>query len=846
MKKRWITLVVLTAIGCSAGVSQAVHASELHLRDLRGWTVVVGSDAIPSERYAAEEFCRLYKAATGSELSTAATPDNCGAIYIGESAALRAHPLGFNIAELGEEGLRIRIAGNVLIIAGGRPRGTLYGVYEFFERYVGVRFLTADDTYVPPEAAAAVLAPTDYRYVPPFSFRWSYYAENSKDPAFAARLRVNTITTDERLGGKTAQQLISHSLETYVPVAVYGRAHQEYFALVDGVRKLTGTGGGPQVCSTNPEVIKIVTAAVERALDANPALVDISVSPMDNDAFCECPQCSALSAEESSPAAPHLALVNAVAARIARTHPGVKIGTLAYWHTRKPPKNLRMLPNVEVMLCDIEGCILHPLDDPACHRNRVFMGDFGHWRAICPNIKLWHYNTNFRNYDLPFPNFNAIAKDVQLFRDNGVQGVFMQAAGDGLSTEMSDLRNYVMANCLWQPTHESWALVEEFCRLHYGAAAPPLLAYLHFLHENAETRGLHPRCFANAPVELGLDQAAAQRIAGYFQQALALAPDDTIRSRVEKASIPALRTLLATAPLGYADGHYRLDASTIGPDTLDRYVALAKKYGMNRIAEGRDAALYFAELQDLREGLPAVVLENESWRLILLPEQNGQIAEMIYKPTGRNLVEPPVAGFSRWEVREPWPEETRAGRTSTADIKHRWETDGRQIVMTRTLPDGSVWRRMVSLSADPAGRFRFQAEFTAGSAHVGWRVRERSPNYSVTGSDDPDVMTIYTKSSAWNQVNQNWGFERKNTLTTDLRPPAPVQAIAFYDHVGQFGVQQTFASNAFPRFQAYWSPGRRMLALNMLTPATPMEPGRKLTFGYEISYLAEPPAPMSR
>lgn len=840
--------VVFAVLGMAlcGDVVRAAPDSGLRLRDLHGWSVVLDADAIPSERHAAAEFGRLFKAATGSEMPIAATPGAQGAVYIGGSAAMRAHPLGFGVADLGEEGLRIRIGAQTVVIAGGRPRGTLYGVYEFFERYAGVRFLTADDTCIPPDAAETVLPPADYRYVPPFSFRWSYYAENSRDPAFATRLRVNTITTDERLGGKTAQQLISHSLETYLPVAVFGREHPEYFALVDGVRKLTGGGGGPQVCSTNPDVIRIVTTAVERALDANPALVDISVSPMDNDAFCECPSCAALSAQQRSPAAPHLALVNAVAARIARTHPGVRIGTLAYWHTRKPPDRLRMLPNVEIMLCDIEGCILHPLDDPSCPRNRVFMEDFKQWREICANIKIWHYNTNFRNYDLPFPDFDALAQDVHLFFADGIQGVFMQANGDGLSGEMSDLRNYVMANCLWRPTHESWVLVEEFCRLHYGPAAPPILAYLRFLHRNAEARGLHPRCFANAPVELGLDRAVAQRISGYFQEALALAPDEVIRARVEKASIPAWRTLLATAPMHYDNGRYRLDESSIGPDALDRYISLARKFGMNRIAEGRDLEMYFDELRDLRQGLPAVVLENKFWRLVVLPEQNGHVAEMIYKPTGRNLAEPPVAGFSRWDVREPWPEETRAGRTSTAGTKHRWETDGRQAVMTRTLPDGSVWRRTVTLPAGTDERVYVRVEFTANGAHPGWRVRERPPNYAITDSEDPDILAIYTGGSAWNQVNRNWGFERKNSLTTVLRPALPVQAIAFYDHAGQFGMQQTFEPGAFPRFQAYWSPGRRLLTLNMLTPITPMRQGENLTFAYEISYLAESPAPASR
>jgi hypothetical protein len=834
----WVGL--LLSVCCSVGAP----AHDMHLRAMRNWVVVVGADAIPSERYAAAEFCRLYQAATGIELPTAPAAGGRPAVYIGTSTAAQAHPLGFAIDDLGEEGLRIRIADQALLIAGGRPRGTLYGVYEFFERYIGVRFLTRDHTHIPPGAADMAIPLTDYRYVPPFSFRWPFYAENHQDPEFAARLRVNTLAEDERLGGKSTQQLINHSMRAYVPVEEYGLAHPEYFALIDGVRKLTGVGGGPLVCSTNPDVIRIVTAAVERTLDANPALVDISVSAMDNDAFCECPECSALSEREGSRSAPHLALVNAVAARIAQSHPGVLVGTLAYRHTRKPPRTMRLLPNVEIMLCDIECCILHPLNDPDCPRNRLFLEEFSQWRKLCPNIRIWHYNTNFRNYDQPFPNFNTIAKNIQLFQDNGVRGVFMQASGDGLSGELSDLRNYVMANCLWRPARESWDLVEEFCRLHYGAAAQPILDYMRYLHQWTEVQGLHPRCSTNAPHELGLDRDAARRFHGYFQQALALAAgDDTIRRRVEKASIPVLRTLLATAELRYENGRYAMDTSCIGPDIPDRYMELAKKFGMNRIAEGWDLELYFAELQDLRQGLPAALLENQVWRLVVLPEQDGCIAEMIHKPTGRNLAESPVAGFTRWDLREPWPEETRLGRVAMTGTVHGWESDDRQLVMTRTLADGSVWRRTVSLPSATSGDIHVQVEFTASRAHAGFQVRERAPNYAVGNSGDSSVLAIYTRSATWSQVNREWGFERYDSLTTHLRPAAPTAAIAFYDHAQKFGIEQIFAADAFPRFQSYWNPGRRMLSLNMLTPVTPMEPGGRLSYAYVIRYLDQPPAP---
>ncbi len=77
----------------------------------------------------------------------------------------------------------------------------------------------------------------------------------------------------------------------------------------------------------------------------------------------------------------------------------------------------------------------------------------------------------------------------------------MQAAGNGYSTELSDLRNYVMSRCLWKPGRDSWAEALEFCRLHYGEAAPVMIDYLHYYHDLVEASGAHPDCF---PTEASL------------------------------------------------------------------------------------------------------------------------------------------------------------------------------------------------------------------------------------------------------------------------------------------------------------------------------------------------------
>jgi uncharacterized protein DUF4838/glycosyl hydrolase family 67 len=464
-------------IGFVMSVECAAHAP-LTLAEMEAWKIVCGPDASVSESYAASEFQNLFRDLTGIDLPIVKTVvENSQVILIGLDA-VAAHGTRVNCKELGEEGFHLDVSLKKIEIFGGRPRGTLYGVYEFFEDLCGVRFLTYDHTYYPKDGKKIKIDSGRVTHVPPYAFRWSYYGETNRNPAFAARLHTNTVGGDEKLGGITGYRLVGHNVASLVPPASYGQEHPEYYALVNGRRALEMHGGGPQLCMTNPEVLEIVIQATLDAIEKSPNVKNFNVAHMDNVSYCTCESCAAIDAREQSHAGATISFVNAVAERIEQTHPDVLIGTYAYQYTRKPPKTIRVRDNVMIQLCSIECCNFHAIDDPDCSLNREFCDDMAGWKRKAKNIFVWHYNTNFKGYLLPYPNLRSIGKAVEFYANNNGKGVFMQAAGNGFSTELSDLRNYVMSRCLWKPGRDSWRETLEFCRLHYAEAAPPIIEYL--------------------------------------------------------------------------------------------------------------------------------------------------------------------------------------------------------------------------------------------------------------------------------------------------------------------------------------------------------------------------------
>ena len=93
---------------------------QLEVTALEDWHIVVDESAIPSERYAAEEFQALWKRATEIDLPIEAKPPRPDRnIFIGPKAAAGTGSQSSEADDLREEGLRISITPNNISITGG-------------------------------------------------------------------------------------------------------------------------------------------------------------------------------------------------------------------------------------------------------------------------------------------------------------------------------------------------------------------------------------------------------------------------------------------------------------------------------------------------------------------------------------------------------------------------------------------------------------------------------------------------------------------------------------------------------------------------------------------------------
>lgn len=566
----------------------------------RSVPIAVADDAPAPVRFAAEELARHLKEAGG--VDAVPTDQAAGDFTIRLDARC---PAGFADA-LAPEAFRYRVSSAGIDIAGGSPRGTVYGVYGFLEEVLGYRWYTSTVRRVPDWDGT--LPCVDTVRTPAFSYREVYWRD-ATDGDFALRLRLNSARARiaDAHGGRVRFHRFSHTFDALIPPEEYFDTHPEYFAMVDGKRLKERT----QLCLTNPDVLRLAKARVRRWIAENPDCTIFSVAQNDWYHNCTCPACQALDAREGSPAGSMLHFVNAIADDIAAEYPHVMLHTFAYMFSRRAPRFVRPRPNVIVRLCSIECCFAAPLD--ACtwaigdidvqdgvvkngftdQGEALFLRDLREWSAICKNLYIWDYTVNFANYPQPFPNLHVMQPNLRLFQAHGVTGVFEQGNfSPGSASAFAGLKTYLLAKLLWDPDADADALTQDFLHGVFGESAGALAAYLHLMER--AVAGHHMGLYdpPNAPY---FTDALLEKADALFAEAEKAAPSTEIRDRVALERLSVRYVRLARLPPG-APGRdegwdaFHADANRLGVTEVFERKSLPEsieclkrsRYGLNR------------------------------------------------------------------------------------------------------------------------------------------------------------------------------------------------------------------------------------------------------------------------
>ena len=348
-----------------------------------------------------------------------------------------------------------------LTISAANERSILYGIYYFLDHYAGCKFLSVNYEYIP-SYKRKDLGKIDEVQKPTFSYREIFMREGD-DLLFSFKNLLNG-----RLGHRTAkdeaEEIYTSGIKTFsfTSAALLGEKYM--------------CSGQYDYANKHAQHEALLKLDQELARIPKNQKSYVILEHEDRGSVCT----SGLKRGET-PSKAFLDYTRYLAENMAQKYPYITFFHQAYLWSREVPAHIPKLPaNLGVHFAGIEANFAKPLQ---ADENRKIWEDLIGWGKLTDNIIIWDYIINFGGYMFPFPNLNAVDKDIKAFAKKPfVKGVFLQGSYETYGGDLADLRIWVFAKLLWNPNHNLDDLIGEFCHYYYGAAAEDVIKYIRKLH----------------------------------------------------------------------------------------------------------------------------------------------------------------------------------------------------------------------------------------------------------------------------------------------------------------------------------------------------------------------------
>jgi len=513
------------------------------------------------------------KLATGAELPIEYGTITGTAIVIGDCELAARN--GLKGQEMPVEGFAIKTAENAVLIVGHdgevAPRtpsdGTAWGIHDFLERFVGIRWYFPSDIGVSaPKKRDLIIEPVWLEDAPVFRKREIW-------PSGGPTVSPGVGPHHRRMRSADAWpvRLQVHSPTGWPPL--YGKTRPECFQLrSDGARNFSMLCyGHPRTLETYLETIEAFYQKGDKRAWAGKEPVGnaITVSPNDMAIACHCDYCRKLWDKDGGQYGTASKVVGQFTANLAREvkkrWPDKTVIYLPYQNYTKPPQGVEFPDNVEVQLCGMPG--LAQYKEPAIAASEQANID-GWVRLTGRKIQNWHYSCwpeDQTKAAYLFPH--TVHEHYQRNRDKTV-GSFINGGGDHWPRQHVSL--YAWMKCLWNPDFDVDAAIAEYCRRMYGPAARTMRRLIDMQVGGWEkSRWPDARLSPKAIYELSYPRKDVLRMQGLLAQARKeAAGDELVLKRLDYYAGP-LQDFFAESEQ-YAKGTARtvLIAQKVGEDPI--------------------------------------------------------------------------------------------------------------------------------------------------------------------------------------------------------------------------------------------------------------------------------------
>ncbi|MCG3149216.1 MAG: hypothetical protein PCFJNLEI_02676 [Verrucomicrobiae bacterium] len=461
-------IVVVVAFWFCAGTCPAVESVRLVERGMARAQIVVPVKADAQTRQAAELLARCIKESSGATLPIRDEVASTGAvdtvfIHVGRGVYVQSLEK-LDLESLDADGFVIRgVDATNIVIAGNTAFGTEFGVTEFLERYLGVRWLMPGAVGEDIPAHATIEVPLESVRSEPVFFSRLFSGLDAEAQVWARRNRMH---------GRVE---FHHNLLRIFPPSQYGKTNPEFYPVRwYGGRYIPPTDQthGWQPCFTATGSVAVASATILRYFDEHPAATSYSLGVTDSGGHCLCAACRAkdpgtnyLGRRDCSNS--YYEWCNAVVAQVLKKYPDKYFGVLAYHEVATPPAQVKLNPRIIPFLTYDRMKWIAP--DLRAHGEQLTRD----WHRTSP-ILGWYDYIYGSFYKLPRVYFSQMADYYRFAHANGVKAMYAEAYpnwGEGP-------KFYIALKLQWDPRQDVNALLTDwYIRAVGKEAAVDLAAY---------------------------------------------------------------------------------------------------------------------------------------------------------------------------------------------------------------------------------------------------------------------------------------------------------------------------------------------------------------------------------
>ena len=473
---------------------------------------IVCTDTNAIARRAASELANYLGKMLGAKLKVVRQAGGkVPAIYVGQSEAARK--AGLDPSKLEGDGYYIKTVGKDICIIGidrteryHTLSGTLFGVYEFLERFCGARFYFPGPGTILPKHKNLSVPEIDITDRPDSMMRFAHILDLSK------RLQIGIpgffdsgLPADQRQKMRYLWRFsellphIPHGMGLLELPKRFGKSHPEYFALVQGYRQ---NGDKPWIhfdsrrgypCFSSEGLKNELYLDCETALlGKDPATRNltklggycftppmVAINPGDGLLLCECPECSRFKTPQEQSTLIWRFMMD-IARRLQQNKVPGYFGMCAYEQFAPVPDGSVEIPsNVIVQLC--AGSPWVEKSEKLASWYADLLG--GWYKRLGKKPFIWVYPTKMSAMVAAIPNVAPHTAGKFLKRHaSKIRGYFWEAENDRWL--YSALDTYVMSRLSWNNSLDPEAVLDEYYRTMFGPAAAPMKEFYGILETN--------------------------------------------------------------------------------------------------------------------------------------------------------------------------------------------------------------------------------------------------------------------------------------------------------------------------------------------------------------------------